>query len=132
MKTGALQCYSQANLGAVLGKTTRQDRGLGTNLLAVRVPWVCVLPIDTRVQREGGALNGFLSETIFAHPRYKGSLFPYTPYQAPSLSPPILLNTLRKIRECLFHCLLCNYTPVNETEVVLSILYYILNTIAYS
>ena len=78
MKTGALQCYSQANLGAVLGKTTRQDRGLGTNLLAVRVPRVCVLPIDTRVQREGGALNGFLSETIFAHPRYKGSLFPYT------------------------------------------------------
>jgi hypothetical protein len=78
MKTGAFQCYSQANLGAVLGKTTRQDRGLGTNLLAVRVPWVFVLPIDTRVQREGGALNGFLSETIFAHPRYKGSLFPYT------------------------------------------------------
>ncbi len=23
-------------------------------------------------------MNGLLSETIFAHPRYKGSLFPYT------------------------------------------------------
>ena len=27
-------------------------------------------------------MNGFLSETIFAHPRYKGSLFPYTPYHS--------------------------------------------------
>ena len=36
------------------------------------------MPVDARVQRTGGALNGFLSETIFAHPRYKGSLFPYT------------------------------------------------------
>ena len=36
------------------------------------------MPVDTRVQRKGGALNGLLSETIFAHPRYKGSLFPYT------------------------------------------------------
>ncbi len=67
-------------------------------------------------EKGGGALNGFRSETIFAHLRYKGSLFPYTPYQAPSLSPLNILNTLRNIRDFLFSI----YSVTNRYRIKLS------------
>jgi hypothetical protein len=77
VKTGALQYVSQADLGAVLVEVNMtgwriRDKSTG-RLCAMSTS----LPVDARVQKKGGgALNGCLSETIFAHPRLQGIFIP--------------------------------------------------------